>query len=557
MKIVSNLKDDVGGILSGVDLNNVSNLYGALQRAAATIIQQAGVPDASGIQKMSLYSGVFDYPCTSDIFGSAITDLVPQGITRNLSDIVSKRSPEEFDRMKLLRNSSPIVTFVYKNGTPIIRVAQNYTIPKITLDPMTATTGWTANDAVSNLIADNSVFYQRPASLRFSLLNNTSLTQISENINTFSAGIATDNQFSMVFTVTSEVTLDYLKAYIFKTSTVGTMNARVYNITGTIGVDAIPTGAALAVSDDFDGNTLLNTTPVVTPTTFTFSGANQITLTPGNYAVTVECLTSVNWGWDQSDAADVGYAGYADLGAWTSYTGRFRYQLYGQTIPTHSGNLEKTLTSPIDLSTYDNVGSLFLAANLPIATDITSIQIRIGNNSSNYLSMSATTAFTGAFSSDEFDLIKFDLSTATETGTVDMTAVDYLMVIFNYNGTEQTNVRVGDLFIALPLPVQMTYRTTAIFMNTAGAVSMNITDDNDQILLNPAIYTILQYEAALAVLIQSGGTLASPMSQTIKGVLHGAGNDIGLYAHYRADNPSQEIRTVGSYYDTNNNYNQY
>jgi hypothetical protein len=399
MKIISNLKDDVAGILSGIDLNNVSNLYGAFERAATTVIQKAGVPEASGIQKLNVYSGVYDYPCDENIFGSAITDLVPQGITRNLSDIVSKKYPEEFDRMKLLRNSSPIVTFVHKSGVPVIRIAQNYTIPKITIDPMTDITGWTASAGASNLIADNSVYYQRPASLRFNLAN-------------------------------------------------------------TFGVSA-------------------------------------------------------------------------------------------------TGILEKTLTSSIDLSTYKNVGNVFLAANFPDTSVITNVELRIGNDGSNYYSVTQTTGFIGSMPENEFGLIQFDLSAATETGTVDMTKIDYVDIIITYNGATQTNVRLGDLFIALPLPVQMTYRTTAIFKNSAGAISMTITDDNDIILLNAAAYNIFQHEAALATLLQSGGTLASPMATMLKAVLHGQGNDIGLYAHYRADNPSQEIRTVGSYYDIDNNYNQY
>jgi hypothetical protein len=100
LKTVANLKDSVAGILSGIDLNNVDNLNGALERAARVLVQQADIPEASGIQNITLYSGVYDYPCNSNVFGTAINDIRPQGVTREPQDFVYKRYPSDFDRMK-------------------------------------------------------------------------------------------------------------------------------------------------------------------------------------------------------------------------------------------------------------------------------------------------------------------------------------------------------------------------------------------------------------------------------------------------------------------------
>ena len=79
---VNNLRDSVAGLLSGIDINNVENLNGALERASRTLIQNADIPEASGIQNITLYSGVYDYLCDSRIFGTAINDIRPQGISR-------------------------------------------------------------------------------------------------------------------------------------------------------------------------------------------------------------------------------------------------------------------------------------------------------------------------------------------------------------------------------------------------------------------------------------------------------------------------------------------
>ena len=94
---ISEVKDSVSGLLSGVDLNNVDDLNGCLTRAASTLVQKADVPEASGTQNITLYSGVFDYSCDSRIFGTAIVDIRPQGISRSPVNFVSKIDQEQFD----------------------------------------------------------------------------------------------------------------------------------------------------------------------------------------------------------------------------------------------------------------------------------------------------------------------------------------------------------------------------------------------------------------------------------------------------------------------------
>lgn len=71
----------------------------------------------------------------------------------------------------------------------------------------------------------------------------------------------------------------------------GNMTSSIYNITGTLGTNAAPTGSALATSDPVSitttntGNNVINMSLI----TFSFSGANRISLTSGtNYAVSVE-----------------------------------------------------------------------------------------------------------------------------------------------------------------------------------------------------------------------------------------------------------------------------
>lgn len=172
LRTVANLKTNVAGLLSGVDLNNVDDVYGCFQRAVATMVQKADVPECMGIQNITLYDGVIDYLCDDEIFSTAINDIRPQGISRSLSNFVFKKSQLDFDRMKeTYNNFGTYSTFKYYNGVPIISILAPFPKQKIILDTMSDTTGWVASGSAGTIYQDTSTFYHQPASLRFNLTN--------------------------------------------------------------------------------------------------------------------------------------------------------------------------------------------------------------------------------------------------------------------------------------------------------------------------------------------------------------------------------------------------
>lgn len=99
----------------------------------------------------------------------------------------------------------------------------------------------------------------------------------------------------------------------------GNSTSKIYAVSGTCGVDAIPTGAALATSGTLDVSTL--TTSFVL-TTFTFTGGNQIALTAGtSYFVSVEytggdASNRVDVGNDNTSPTDPGNAALETTGTW-------------------------------------------------------------------------------------------------------------------------------------------------------------------------------------------------------------------------------------------------
>lgn len=390
-KTVSNLRDSVSGMLQGLNLNNVTNLYTAFERVARQTCVLLDIPEATLRGNLTLYDGVVDYPAPTDMFASAIVDIRPQGQDRWYGDTVQKQPLAEFDQRKGFVTSTK-TTVEYDKGTGIIRVVSPYPTARIELDAMTATTGWAAAGSASALTADSTVYWQSPSSLRLLL-----------------------------------------------------------------------TGAS-------------------------------------------------------------------------------------------TGTLTKTIPSQ-DLTAYKSVGVGFLAFRTPDATNTTSIELRIGSSASNYYSVIVTTGFLQGFASNEWQLASFDLSTATTTGTPDVTKITYAQLRI-IHGATLTNFYVGDLWISLPTPNTLIYQTSAIFLPTTSTTPINtITDTTDKVLLNDSAYAIYELKCAIDIAQQQGGTLASGVIATLSQELNGVRGyrgvlvQMGLLDSYRADNPSQELRMIGSYYD--------
>lgn len=209
-----------------------------------------------------------------------------------------------------------------------------------------------------------------------------------------------------------------------------------------------------------------------------------------------------------------------------------------------AGYIERTLANTLDLTDYEGVGSVFLAVDSPSASAITSWSIRLGSSPTSYFTVTNTEGFTGPFVADDYQIIQFDLANAIETGNVDIENVDYARITANYDGTAMTNVRVGAFFTSLPIPYQLTNASAAIF-NKDGVLSNAITNDNTLIVLGDAGYTPYQYQCALDILLQNGGSIATGLAQNYSDKLFNPKD--GLYTLFRMDNPSNEIRTVGSY----------
>ena len=118
----------------------------------------------------------------------------------------------------------------------------------------------------------------------------------------------------------------------------------------------------------------------------------------------------------------------------------------------------------IDLTAYRQSGVIRFWVYLPDITDdtsmyVTSIELRWGSSSSAYWSLTRARPVNSAIFQDRWNLMEFAWKDAVETGTVDETAVNYILVTINYAAGQADAVgfRINDFNIYNPKEMKMVY----------------------------------------------------------------------------------------------------
>lgn len=162
-----------------------------------------------------------------------------------------------------------------------------------------------------------------------------------------------------------------------------------------------------------------------------------------------------------------------------------------------SGYIENSTMTAVDLSAWRNQGTWFVYVFLPTASDFTNVNLRIGSDSSNYYTVTATTTQQGTSFEDGWNLLKFNWLGASVSGTPDAEALNYVRVTFAYNGTAQTSVRVDQITAALGTILEIEYYSKYIFRNgSTGAFQETVTADTDLVNLDTESYNLLVYKVA-------------------------------------------------------------
>jgi len=158
------------------------------------------------------------------------------------------------------------------------------------------------------------------------------------------------------------------------------------------------------------------------------------------------------------------------------------------------GYIENASMTQVDLIDYIGQGYLFLWLYIPTSaalSALTSVSLRWGSSDLAYYSKTTTQGHFSAFQVG-WNLVSFDWSSATLTGSPTATAYDYLRVTITTTSAIN-DFRVDSIIVKLPSIWEVEYYSKYLFRSSAGVWQEQITsiDDSEIINLDTESYNLL------------------------------------------------------------------
>ena len=216
--------------------------------------------------------------------------------------------------------------------------------------------------------------------------------------------------------------------------------------------------------------------------------------------------------------------------------------------------IQNTGITALDLTEWDELADVIFPVYLGSVSAITSITAIWGNDltAKYWTGVAQTAQADGTAFKIGWNWIKFQWSAATETGTVDPATIDSFKLTIQATGVI-TNARVDNIVFSLGRVFDVKYYSKYLFKNSSGTFLSRPTSDDDTVIGDGDLNNIFLYELLKACAHQIEGEDSSFDINFANQNLHGNPNSpdpimrMGLYAHYRSENPSQSKKAVTSY----------
>ena len=187
---ISNLKQDLEGILNGTTTNEITNLNGLIYRAARELLLDIDPQETIRIVEFTapLFNSVVDYPIASDVKGNRIIDIRPQ-VNRFTRDIWGQAYNQAFDVAK--QNAfclANMFTVNFNTGIKTLRINCPFLPPPIVINYANETNAngtWSVGGGASNLTVNNQNYVVVAGALNFNLpsgagyVENTTMTSLN------------------------------------------------------------------------------------------------------------------------------------------------------------------------------------------------------------------------------------------------------------------------------------------------------------------------------------------------------------------------------------------
>jgi len=149
-----------------------------------------------------------------------------------------------------------------------------------------------------------------------------------------------------------------------------------------------------------------------------------------------------------------------------------------------------------DLTSYKSAGSAFVWVKITSTTNITNYNLRLGSDSSNYYEMTATTTNEGTAFVAGWNLLRFDFSGKTTTGTpVDASCVYGAIYMTKASGkVSETDYRFDHIIVKLGQINNLIYYSKYLWQTSGGTWIENSTVTTDYLNLDTEEFDIVVEE---------------------------------------------------------------
>lgn len=171
---ITDLKNDLSGVLHGTTNNQIQNLDGIINRAARQLLLDLDPQETKRTLEFinPIFNTVYDYPIAADVKGNKLIDIFPQ-VQRLPQDVWTQSYNQAFDVAKQnVFSMLNMFTMNFNTSIKTIRINAPWLNPPIIINQaegVDVNGTWVTNGTASNISTNNTNFAQGSGSIQFDL----------------------------------------------------------------------------------------------------------------------------------------------------------------------------------------------------------------------------------------------------------------------------------------------------------------------------------------------------------------------------------------------------
>ncbi len=161
---------------------------------------------------------------------------------------------------------------------------------------------------------------------------------------------------------------------------------------------------------------------------------------------------------------------------------------------TTTAGIQNTGLNTFDLTDFlGGHSAVFVWVRINSTTNLTNFVLKIGSDSSNYYSKTVTARHDGNAFASGWNLLRFPLTSLTETGTVVDTAIDFASIYMTKSAAKvsETDYKFNNLVVMRGVIHEIEYYSKYGWQNTSGTHLENSTDALDYVVCDTSEYDLI------------------------------------------------------------------